>query len=70
MGGVAHEDIYLVPRDENFLVRPYTRDVQVIPLAPTVTAPDTLPFALVSDTCVAVRAPKYVGRLARVVANI
>ncbi len=70
VGGVAHEDIYLVPRDENFLVRPYTRDVQVIPLAPTVTAPDTLPFALVSDTCVAVRAPKYVGRLARVVANI
>jgi hypothetical protein len=69
-GGLQHEDIYLVPRDENFLVRPYTRDVQVIPLAPTVTAPDTLPFALVSDTTVAVRAPKYVGRLARVVAAI
>jgi hypothetical protein len=70
VGGVAHEDIYLVPRDPNFLLRPYTRDVQVIPLAPTVTSPDSLPFALVSDTCVAVRAPKYVGRLARVVANI
>lgn len=66
----SQEDIYLVPRDPNFLVRPYTRDVQVIPLAPTVTAPDTLPFALVSDTCLAVRAPKYVGRLARLVANI
>lgn len=64
------EDIYLVPRDANFMVRPYTRDVQVIPLAPTVTAPDTLPFALVSDTTLAVRAPKYVGRLSRVVANI
>jgi hypothetical protein len=70
VGGVAHEDIYLVPRDPNFLVRPYTRDVQVIPLAPTVTSPDSLPFALVSDTTVAVRAPKYVGRLSRVVANI
>lgn len=68
--GNAQEDIYLVPRDSNFLVRPYTRDVQVIPLAPTVTAPDTLPFALVTDTTIAVRAPKYVGRLARVTANI
>lgn len=70
VGGVAHEDIYIVPRDSNFLVRPYTRDVQVIPLAPTTTSPDSLPFALVSDTCVALRAPKYVGRLARVVASI
>ena len=70
VGGVAHEDIYLVPRDPNFLVRPYTRDVQVIPLAPTVTAPDTLPFGIVSDTCVALRAPKYAGRLSRVVAAI
>ncbi|MBB4893558.1 hypothetical protein FHS39_002589 [Streptomyces olivoverticillatus] len=68
--GAGQEDIYLVPRDQNFLVRPYTRDVQVIPLAPTVTAPDTLPFALVSDTTLAVRAPKYVGRLSRAVANI
>lgn len=68
--GAQQEDIYLIPRDRNFLVRPYTRDVQVIPLAPTVTAPDTLPFALVSDTTLAVRAPKYVGRLARLVANI
>ncbi|GAA3032189.1 hypothetical protein GCM10020000_06450 [Streptomyces olivoverticillatus] len=32
--GASQEDIYLVPRDQNFLVRPYTRDVQVIPLAP------------------------------------
>lgn len=68
--GAGQEDVYLIPRDANFLVRPYTRDVQVIPLAPTVTAPDTLPFALVSDTCLAVRAPKYVGRLSRMVANI
>lgn len=68
--GAGQEDIYVVPRDANFMVRPYTRDVQVIPLAPTVTSPDTLPFALVSDTALAVRAPKYVGRLSRVVANI
>lgn len=68
--GTAFEDIYLVPRDPNFLVRPYTRDMQIIPLAPTVTAPDTLPFAVLTDTCLAVRAPKYVGRLSRVVADL
>ena len=26
----VHEDIYLVPRDQNFMVRPYTRDMQII----------------------------------------
>jgi hypothetical protein len=66
----VQEDIYLVPRDSNFLVRPYTRDMQIIPLAPTVTAPDTLPFAVLTDTCLAVRAPKYVARLSRLVANL
>lgn len=68
--GLAPEDIYLVPRSADFACRPYTRDMQVIPLAPTVTAPDTLPFALVTDTTYAVRAPKYVGRAARVYASI
>lgn len=56
------EDIYLVPRNRDFMVRPYTRDCQTIPLAPTVSAPDTLPFALVTDTTLAIRGPKYVGR--------
>lgn len=56
------EDIYLIPRNRDFLVRPYTRDMQTIPLAPTVTSPDTLPFALVTDTCLAIRGAKYVGR--------
>ncbi|MCC9307688.1 hypothetical protein LN042_11335 [Kitasatospora sp. RB6PN24] len=67
--GVA-EDIYLVPRDENFMVRPYTRDMQILPLAPTVTAPDTLPFAVLTDTTLALRGPKYVGRLSRLVASL
>lgn len=66
----VQEDIYLLARDPQFLVRPFTRDMQIIPLAPTVTAPDTLPFAVVTDTCLAVRGAKYSGRLARVVANI
>lgn len=66
----VQEDIYLIPRDPAFLCRPYTRDMQVLPLAPTVTAPDTLPFAVLTDTCLAVRAAKYVGRASRLVANI
>ncbi|MBD0743594.1 hypothetical protein [Streptomyces sp. CBMA152] len=66
----VQEDIYLVPRDENFLVRPYTRDMQIIPLAPTVTAPDTLPFACVTDTTLAFRGVKYGGRLSRLVAAL
>ena len=66
----VYEDIYLVPRDPNFLVRPYTRDMQVLPLAPTVAAPDTLPFAVLTDTTLACRAPKYVGRLSRAVSSI
>lgn len=66
----VQEDIYLIPRDENFMVRPYTRDMQILPLAPTVTAPDVLPFAVLTDTTLAVRGPKYVGRGSRLVANI
>jgi hypothetical protein len=66
----VQEDIYLLPRDPNFMVRPYTRDMQILPLAPTITAPDTLPFAVLCDTTLAVRAPKYVGRLSRLVANL
>ena len=68
--GAAMEDIYLVPRDPAFLLRPYTRDMQIIPLAPTTTSPDVLPFACVTDTTLAVRGPKYVGRLARTVSLV
>jgi hypothetical protein len=70
VGQNAYEDIYLLPMDPNFMVRPYTRNMQILPLAPTVTAPDTLPFAVLTDTTLALRAPKYAGRLSRVVANI
>ncbi|MEV8324514.1 hypothetical protein [Kitasatospora sp. NPDC056731] len=69
-GNTPQEDVYLIPRDENFLVRPHTRDMQIIPLAPTVSAPDTLPFAVVTDTTLACRAPKYVGRLSRLSATL
>lgn len=69
-GNAAQEDIYLVPRDPNFLVRPYIRDMTILPLAPTVTSPDSLPFAVLTDSTLAVRAPKYVSRLSRVAASL
>ena len=64
------EDIFLIPKNEDFLVVPTTREMNIINLAPTTSAPDTLPFALVSDKCVAIRAPKYVGRLRNVKTTI
>ena len=62
----GQENIYLVPRNQDFLVRPWVRDMTVLPLAPTVTQPDVLPYAIVTDTCLAIRAPRFVARLARV----
>ena len=64
--GSKHEDIYLVPRTPDFMVRPYVRDFFTKELAQVATAPDVLSFYIASDTALAVRAPKYVGRLARV----
>lgn len=64
------EDIFLIPRDPNTLVRPYVRDVRPVDVYPTTSSPDSLPFALVSDTCLAIRGPKYVGRLRNVVATL
>lgn len=60
------ENIYLMSRDRNFAVRPYVREVMPLDVYPTTTSPDTLPFALVTDTALAIRAPKYTGRLTRV----
>jgi hypothetical protein len=64
------EDLYLVPRDPNFLVRPYVRELQPIEVAPTVLSPDTLPFALATDTCLAVRAPKFMAKLSNVAVSL
>lgn len=64
------ENIYLMSRDRNFIVRPYVREFQPIDIYPTTTAPDVLPFSIVSDTCLAVRAPKYTGRLSRVAVSV
>jgi hypothetical protein len=66
----AGEDIFLVPRDPSYLVRPYVRDIRPVDVYPTTSSPDSLPFALVSDTCLAIRAPKYVARMRNVVATL
>lgn len=64
------EDIYLIPRDPDVLVRPWVRDVQPVEVYPTTSSPDSLPFALVSDTTLAIRGPKYVGRLRNLVCTL
>ena len=63
---VKDEEIYLIPKNADFLVRPYVRDFFAKDLAQTVSAPDVLPFYIASDTTLAVRGPKYVGRLSRI----
>lgn len=60
------ENIYLVPRDEDYLCRPYVREAERLPVATTVAQPDTLPFAMQTDTVVALRAPRYIGGAYRV----
>lgn len=60
------ENIYLMARDPNFVVRPYVRELAPLDVFPTTSSPDSLPFAIASDTCLAVRAPKYLGRINRV----
>lgn len=62
----GQENIYLISRDRDFVVRPYVREMTPIDVYPTTSSPDSLPYALISDTCLAVRAPKYTGRLGRV----
>jgi hypothetical protein len=64
--GAGQENIYLISRDRNNVVRPYVREVEPLDVYPTTGAPDTLPYALVTDTALAVRAQKFLGRLCRV----
>lgn len=64
--GTPLESLYLVPRDEDYLCRPYVREAERLNVATTVSAPDTLPFAMQTDTTLALRAPRYIGALNRV----
>jgi hypothetical protein len=66
----ATENIYLMSRDENFLVRPYVRELKPLDIYPTTASPDSLPYALTSDCVLALRAPKYMGGLYNVAVKI
>ena len=57
-------------RDPNYITRPFVREMQPVNVYPTTASPDSLPFAFVADTTLALRAPKYIGRLANVVASL
>lgn len=59
----GHESVFLVSRDERNLVRPYVRELAPLDLAATVQSPDSQPYAVMSDTTLALRAPKYLGAL-------
>ena len=56
-------NVFLLSRDSNFIVRPYVRDMTAVDLYPTTASPDSLPFAFVSDCTLAVRAAKFLGRV-------
>ena len=67
---VGLENIYLTSRDRNNVVRPYVREAQPLDVYPTTAAPDTLPYAIVSDTCFAVRGPQFLGRGSRIATGL
>ncbi|MFJ6215008.1 hypothetical protein ACIQGZ_16980 [Streptomyces sp. NPDC092296] len=60
------ENIYLMARDPQFVLRPYVRELQPLDVYPTAASPDQLPYAIASDCTLAVRAPRFLGRIARV----
>lgn len=64
------ENIYLMSRSADNVVRPYVREAVPVDIYPTTASPDSLPFALVGDTVLAVRTPRFVGRGARVAVSL
>lgn len=66
VAAAGSENIYLISRNRNNVVRPYVREAQPIDVYPTTSSPDSLPYALIGDTVFAVRASRFVGRATRV----
>jgi hypothetical protein len=64
--GAGQENIYLMSRDPGNIVRPFVREALPLDVFPTTSSPDSMPFAIMGDTCLAVRTPKFVGRAYRV----
>jgi hypothetical protein len=64
--GAGQENVYLMSRDPGNIVRPFVREAVPLDVYPTTSSPDSMPFAIMGDTCLAVRTPKFVGRAYRV----
>lgn len=62
----GQENIYLVSRDSGNVCRPYVREANPLDVYPTTSSPDTLPYAVIGDMALAVRAARYTGRIMRV----
>ena len=64
--GAGQENIYLQSRDAGNIVRPFVREAVPLDVYPTTSSPDSMPFAIMGDSCLAVRTPKFAGRAYRV----
>jgi hypothetical protein len=64
------QNVYLLPRDPDFIRRPYVREMQTVDVYPTTASPDSLPFAFVADTCLAIRSQYYCSRALNVLAQL
>jgi len=64
--GAGQENIYLMSRDPGNIVRPFVREAVPLDVFPTTSSPDSMPFAIMGDMCLAVRTPKFAGRAYRV----
>jgi hypothetical protein len=64
--GTGQENIYLHSRDAGNIVRPFVREAVPLDVYPTTGSPDSMPFAIMGDMCLAVRTPKFAGRAYRV----
>lgn len=64
------ENIFLISRDRQNVCRPYVREAIPLDVYPTTASPDTLPYAVIGDTTLAVRAQRYVGRACRVAVSV
>jgi len=64
--GAGQENIYLMSRDPGNIVRPFVREAIPLDVYPTTSSPDSMPFAIMGDMCLAIRTPKFAGRAYRV----
>lgn len=62
----SFQKVYLTSLNSDYIVRPYVREFTPVDVYPTTASPDSLPFATVTDTTLAVRAPKYMAKLSNV----